>query len=320
MTNQIHPGPNGQTALILGITGAIGGAIAGALARRGFAIRAMSRKPKPETLFAFPVEWVAGDAMNRSAVLDAAQGASLIVHGVNPPGYRHWRELAIPMLANTIHAASIAGATILFPANVYVYGPQSGSVVNETSPKLPTSDKGKVRLQMEQMLEEAATMFGVRSISLRAGDFFGPGVTGSWFSQCVVKGGREAKALQNPSSPGVGHSWAYVPDLAEAFGRLVDRREQLDAFTLLHFAGHWDPEDAMCQTAHTIIGRPALRIKRFPWLTVYLGAPFVPFLREVIPMRWLWQHPLRLDNARLTQTIGEEPHTPMREAISSALA
>ncbi len=319
MTTLKDATPNGQTALILGITGAFGGAMAAMLARRGFAIRALSRHPKPADAFAFPVEWVAGDAMDRSAVAAAAQGAGLIVQGVNPPKYQRWRELAIPMLASTIHAASAVGATILFPANIYVFGPQSGPVVSETSPKLPTTDKGRVRLEMEEMLEKAAITMGVRSISLRAGDFFGPGVTGSWFAQCVAKGGRAAKALQNPSSPGVGHTWAYVPDLAEAFGQLLDRRESLEPFTLLHFAGHWDPDNAICETAHDIIGRPALPIKRFPWFTVYLGAPFVPFLRELIPMRWLWRYPLRLDNTRLIQTIGAEPHTPLREAIASAL-
>lgn len=312
--------PNGETALILGITGAFGGAMAAMLARRGFAIRALSRHPQPADASPFPVEWVVGDAMDRSAVVSAAEGVNLIVHGVNPPKYQRWRQLAIPMLANSIDAASMAGATILFPANIYVFDSRSGTVVSESSPKRPTTDKGRVRLEMEQMLEAAAHAKGVRSISLRVGDFFGPGVAASWFAQCVAKGGREAKVLQNPSSPGVGHAWAYVPDLAEAFGRLVDRRASLDPFTLLHFAGHWDPDNAICETAHEIIGRPALPIKRFSWFTMYLGSPFVPFLRELIRMRWLWQYPLRLDNTRLLRTIGAEPHTPLREAVAGALA
>ena len=52
-----------------------------------------------------PIDWVKGDAMNAADVAAAAQGASLIVHGANPPGYRNWRGLAVPMLKATIAAA-----------------------------------------------------------------------------------------------------------------------------------------------------------------------------------------------------------------------
>ncbi|MEI8144963.1 MAG: NAD-dependent epimerase/dehydratase family protein, partial [Alphaproteobacteria bacterium] len=53
-----------QTALVLGITGAIGGAIAGALAKRGYAIRALARNVATrKTTCAFPVEWVEGDVL-----------------------------------------------------------------------------------------------------------------------------------------------------------------------------------------------------------------------------------------------------------------
>ncbi len=38
---------------------------------------------------------------------------------------------------------------------------------------------------------------GVRSLIVRAGDFFGPDVPSSWFSQALVKGGRTAKMIQD---------------------------------------------------------------------------------------------------------------------------
>ncbi len=308
-------------ALVLGITGAIGGAIARTLARRGYAIRALSRHPAGAAAFPFAVAWAQGDARDASAVLRAAQGAALIVHAVNPPGYRNWREEAIPMLANSVEAAAASGATILFPANVYVFSPASGPVVTEDTPKAPTTRKGKVRLEMEAMLEAAARERGVRSISLRAGDFFGPGVSGSWFAQVVAKGGLEARRIDDPARPGTGHAWAFVPDLAEAFGRLVDRRGSLKPFTLLHFGGHWIADGRMLTEAvQRAIGRPDVPIRPFRWFTVWLGAPFVPFLREVIEMLWLWKHPLRLDNARLESLIGPEPHTPLAQAVGLALA
>lgn len=307
-------------ALVLGATGAIGSAIAASLAARGYRIRALTRIPPKASAGKFAVDWMAGDCLDEAQVVSAAQGASLIVHAVNPPGYAKWREVGIPMLANTIEAAAANGATILFPANVYVFSPRSGPVVTEVTPMIPETRKGKVRLKMETMLADAAAHRGVHVIAVRAGDFFGPGVTGSWFAQALAKEGRSATVLRDLCPPGIGHSWAYVPDLAEAFARLVDRRDTLPPYEMVHFRGHWtDPGRAMTEAVHRAIGRDALRIKPYPWFVFYLGAPFVRFLREAIEMLWLWRHPLRLDNSKLERLIGPEPHTPLDAAVTETL-
>lgn len=309
-----------QVALILGISGAIGGAIAGALKARGYRIRALSRQVPNNTATTLANEWIKGDVMNKDDVIAAANGATLIVHAVNPPGYAKWREVALPMLRNTISAAAASGATILFPANVYVFSPASGAVVTETTPLQPKTRKGQVRLEMEQILADAASSRGVRTIAVRAGDFFGPSVTGSWFPQALAKGGRSAKVLRDLGPQGVGHSWAYVPDLAETFARLVDRRATLAPYEMVNFQGHWlAPGRQMAEAAHRVIDRADLAIKPFLWFTVYLGAPFVTFLREAIEMIWLWKHPLRLDNTKLQRLIGPEPHTPLDLAVAATL-
>ncbi|MFN3688427.1 NAD-dependent epimerase/dehydratase family protein [Salinarimonas sp.] len=313
------PPRDAPIALVLGITGAIGGAIAFRLAARGFRIRALSRRPLDPARFGFPVEVAIGDARDARAVSTAAAGASLIVHGVNPAGYRRWREEALPMLASTIEAAAAHRATILFPGNVYVFDERAPARVDEATPRRPATEKGRVRLEMETLLEEAARARGVRTIALRAGDFFGPGVESSWLAQAILKGGREARAFTRLSPPGIGHAFAYVPDLAEAFARLVDRRETLAPFTLLHFAGHYDTRGvAFAQAAARVLGRD-LKTKRFSWALVRLAAPFSPFLREVVEMAWLFRHPLALDNAALERLIGPEPHTPLDQALARTL-
>jgi nucleoside-diphosphate-sugar epimerase len=314
------PSASAPIALILGLSGAIGGAIAERLAMRGYRIRSLSRTEPSAAKHHFAVDWIKGDALNKADVVAAASGATLIVHAVNPPGYAKWREVGIPMLRHTISAATVSGATILFPANIYVFSPASGALVTEATPMSPKTRKGQVRLEMELLLADAAASRGVRTIAVRAGDFFGPGVTGSWFPQALAKGGRSAKVLRDLTKPGVGHTWAYVPDLAETFARLVDRRETLATYELVNFQGHWtDPGRAMAEAAQRVIGRADLAIKPFPWVTMYLGAPFVTFLREAIEMLWLWQHPLRLDNRKLERLIGPEPHTPLDLAVAATL-
>ena len=310
-------------ALVLGLTGAFGAAVGKALADRGWTVRALTkRSPVDRPVFPFAVEWREGDALEDGAVAAAAEGASLIVHGVNPPGYRRWREDGLPMLANTIAAARTQRATILFPANAYVFSAASPTSVDEDAPRSPTTRKGRVRLEMEQMLEQAtAAGDGVRAIVVRAGDFFGPGVQHSWFGKAVAKGGRKTKLIRTLSPAGVGHAWAFVPDLAETFARLVDRRAELPAFTLVHFAGHFDATGRdLAEAVRRGIGDPALPIRPFPWGAVRLAAPFVRLFAEVNEMTWLWTRSLALDNRRLVALLGDEPHTPLDQAVAAALA
>jgi len=67
------------------------------------------------------------------------------------------------------------------------------------------------------------------------------------------------------------------------------------------------------------VGKPQLPIKKFTWWLIGLSSPFVPLSREVWEMRYLWQVPVALDNAKLVSLIGEEPHTPLDEAVASTL-
>jgi NAD(P)H-binding len=83
-----------RTALIVGATGGIGSETARALIARGWTVRALSRNPKQaaeRSAGLGAVEWVQGDAMNASEVVAAAAGVSVVVHAVNPPGYRNWK-------------------------------------------------------------------------------------------------------------------------------------------------------------------------------------------------------------------------------------
>src|SRR4029077_2183548 len=99
---------SGRIALVLGATGGIGGETALALSRRGWKIRAFSRAAKPADSSGW--EWVKGDALERASLEAAARGVSAIVHAVNPPGYRNWATLVLPMIENPLAAAQASGA------------------------------------------------------------------------------------------------------------------------------------------------------------------------------------------------------------------
>lgn len=306
-----------RIALILGATGGIGGEMAQGLLKRGWTVRALHRTRTGED--AAGIRWIPGDALDRAAVTEAAEGARLIVHAVNPPGYRNWGTTVLPMLDNTIAAATAEGARIVLPGTVYNYGPDAFPLIGEDAPQNPTSRKGAIRVEMERRLKRASTE-GARVLIVRAGDFFGPRAGNGWFGQAMVKAGQPIRAMTNPGRPGVGHQWVYLPDLAETMLRLVERDEALPAFARFHMEGVWDETGTgLIEAVRRVTAKPDLPVRRFPWLLVRLASPFVPFFREVLEVGHLWRRPIRLTNRRLIDALGEEPRTPLDEAVRTTL-
>lgn len=316
-----------RTALVLGATGGIGGEVARRLAARGWVVRALHRDAAwmaaagGQGMAGFDVRWIQGDAMRSADVVEAARGAGLIVHAVNPPGYRNWAELVLPMLEGSIAAARASGARILLPGTVYNYGPDAFPVITEASPQNPHTRKGAIRAEMERRLRAAAEADGVRTLIVRAGDFFGPRARNNWFSQALVKPGRPVGAVSYPGRHGIGHQWAYLPDVAETMLRLLERTDAApEPFATFHMEGHWDADGTeMVAAIGRAVGRPGLKARPFPWWLLAAASPVVPLFRELREMRYLWRVPVRMDNARLRRVLGEEPRTPLDEAVRTTL-
>lgn len=308
-----------RTALIIGITGNIGRAAAEAFIAHGWRIRALHRNPPTaESAVGAGIDWHQGDALNRADTMRAAADTDVIVHAANPPGYKNWRTLALPMLENTIAAASAFGARILLPGNVYNYGPDAGVLVAEDSPQNPLTRKGRIRVQMEAALQAAADR-GVRSIIVRAGDFFGPGVRNAWFDQ-LVKPGRPVKSITYPGDPEAGHAWAHLPDLAETLALIAEREQHLPASDRFHFGGHYmAPGIEMVHAIRRVAAAPDAPVRKLPWFALYAAAPFHTLSRELLEMRYLWRISLQLDNRKLVDLLGEEPHTALDEAVHRSL-
>jgi nucleoside-diphosphate-sugar epimerase len=319
--NEKARGQGTRTALVLGATGGVGGETASALLRHGWHVKALARDvAKAAARNALTgIEWLQGDAIDRDSVIAAARGVVLLVHAVNPAGYRNWGGLVLPMIDNTIAAARVSDARILLPGTIYNYGPDAFPVLSEESPQHPTTRKGAIRVELERRLKEASRN-GTRTIVLRAGDFFGPRPGNNWFSQGLVKPGRVVRSITYPGTPGVGHAWAYLPDVAKAFALLAEREGTLEAFATYHFEGHWDRDGSAMPTAIAqALGRSDLKVKPLPWGLLRLVAPFNETVRELLEMRPLWREPVRLDNRKLVATLGYEPRTPLPEAVAATL-
>ncbi|POA98986.1 hypothetical protein C2134_09005 [Chromobacterium sinusclupearum] len=310
-----------QTALVVGAAGGIGGEVARQLRDAGWEVRGLVRSLEQPVQMRDGIVWIRGDAMRPDDVAKAAEGCAVIVHAVNPPGYKRWAELVLPMLDSTIAAAKREGAAIVLPGTVYNYGPEAFPILRENSPQHPLTHKGAIRVEMEARLRAHAAGGG-RVLIVRAGDFFGPRAGNNWFSQGLIQPGKAIRRIQNPAAPGVGHQWAYLPDVARNMVELLSRRESLEPFAVFHLGGHWDADGTqMAQAIRRALQRHGVNAKvgAFPWWLIRLIAPFNTTLREMMEMRYLWRKPVRMDNGKLLGVLGRERVTPLDEAVEATL-
>jgi nucleoside-diphosphate-sugar epimerase len=303
-----------RTALVLGATGGVGGETARALLVAGWKVIALARRPSGDPA----IHWIRGDAMHRDDVVAAATGVQTIVHAVNPPGYRGWERLVLPMIDNTLAAARSSGARVVLPGTIYNYGSDAFPLLREDSPQHAATRKGEIRVELERRMASAA-QDGVRSLILRCGDFFGSHASNNWFAQGIVTPGKPLRAIHYPGPPTLRHAWAYLPDVGATIAALLEREASLEPFARFHFAGHYISGNTLHAAIRRVAGVSNLRLRGFPWPLVTLGAPFVETLRELRKMRYLWHIPVQLDGTRLHAFLGEVPHTPLDDALLATL-
>ena len=138
-------------ALVIGASGAFGGAVAREMIERGIHVTAMVRPGG--SAVALDVATVQGDALVAEDVLRAARGQDVIVFGFHVP-YTQWDPVAVDAARNVAAAARAVGATVLFPGNVYTL-PTSDAPLDERTEPAPRTKLGRIRVEMEAIFERA---------------------------------------------------------------------------------------------------------------------------------------------------------------------
>src|SRR5262245_58764173 len=259
--------------LILGAAGRLGHAAAEAFRDAGWSVDALVR---PGAAARAPKGTNVLEVLARDAAIEAARGADVVLHALNPP-YTQWHTLALPLAYVAIDAAEAAGATLLCPGNVYNFGVGMPPVLDENTPMRPTTRKGRLRVEMEQRIREA-TERGMRAVVLRAGDFFGGG-RGAWFDLVITKDLDEGRVTY-PGPLDVVHEWAYLPDLAQAFVRIADKRATLPAFAHFGFPGHAVTGNELAAAIGKALGRE-FAVKRMSWWLIHALRPVMGMSREL---------------------------------------
>lgn len=311
--------------LVLGASGRLGRAVVEAFAQAGWAVVAQVRRDRGG--WPAGVRAVAAELADTPALARAAEGTTAVVYAVNPV-YTDWDTELLPRAREGLAVAAALGALFMLPGNVYGFGEAMPPRLTPDTPQRPTTAKGRQRVALEA---EMAAWPGLRSVVLRAGDFFGAG-TGSWLDLVIARdllpGGR-GRRLTYPGPLDRVHAWAYLPDLARAFVAVAqhdaDRPASRVAHRVFTFAGHavtgaeW--LDALQSAASRCGVSPAggWRHGSMPWGFIRLAGWVWPMGRELSRMAYLWRVPHALDGSALEAAVGRQPSTPLVDALTASL-
>jgi nucleoside-diphosphate-sugar epimerase len=311
--------PRQRRVLILGANGRFGLAAAQAFAAAGWDVLAQVRRDAAAGMPA-QARLVTAPLSDLDALAAQAAGADVVAHAVNPH-YARWGTELLPLARQGMDIAERLGARFALPGNVYNYGAAMPETLTAATPQRPGTRKGRWRLQLEDELRARAPR--LRSVILRAGDFFGGG-TGVWFDDVVTAGIAKGK-LAYPGTPTLAHAWAWLPDMARALVGLCEL-DTLPDVVDVPFEGFtltgtqlMEALEAVARGAGLGGARPFKR-GGAPWWLMRALAPVVPILREVVEMRYLWETPHRLDGSALARWLPGFRSTPLPVALRASLA
>jgi nucleoside-diphosphate-sugar epimerase len=157
--------------VILGSNGAMGQALAGELLKFSADITLVSRSPQ------------AVNSSDKLLALDLTLPANVeraiqdmdIVYITIGFAYRSsvWQKLWFPFMESVIQSCIRHNAKLVFLGNIYALGSNAVNHITESTPPQPTSKKGQVRAQVDQLLLSSIESGQLQGIIARAPDFFG---------------------------------------------------------------------------------------------------------------------------------------------------
>ncbi len=302
-----------KTVLVLGANGGVGKVVAKAFLDKGWRVMGLVRAGKSAGEGIISIH---ADLFDTAAVVKACGPVDIVFNGLNVP-YPVWAKEALPMYEAAADVTEALGARQIYPGSVYNFGSSMPPVLTPQTPFAADTLKGCIRVSIEAMLRSRAETGRLRTIVIRAGDFFGNGAPNSWMQALVAKDLGKRKIV-TPGKKKTIHAWAFLPDLAATIVRLAEVETILGAYEVFHFESHNVSARTLGEAGSRAIGRK-VKVGHMPRFVFSLIALFDPFMRAALEMLYLWDVPHALEDARLAEVIGEVPHTPLDRALKTLL-
>lgn len=303
-----------KKALVLGATGGMGYSIVKELLKREVEVIAFARtKSNIVRLFGDEKDVTAfsGDIFKLEDLKEAAKGVDVIFQAANIP-YSEWEQKLHLFMNNILTAAKSQSAKLVMVDNIYAYGRSEGVVIDEEFPKNPHTKKGRIRLDVEQLIKESGVPFVIAHFP----DFYGPNAENTLLHY-TLKSIVENKKAGYVGDQEIAREFIFTPDGAKAIVHL--------AFEDQAYGQNWN-----IPGYDAIKGRELVQVIRevtgFQKRVSTISKNMIRFLglfnrdmREVVEMFYLNEEPVVLNGAKYEQYFGEVPRTSYYEGLKQTM-
>jgi nucleoside-diphosphate-sugar epimerase len=290
-----------ETQVVFGAAGALGAVVVRRLTAEDKPVRIVVRDVERARKVLPPsADIVTGDATDAESVPTACRNASIIYHCVNVP-YSKWMAVMPTVTDNILMGARDAKARLVFPGNVYGYGPFQTIPATEDHPLAATSKKGLLRITLERKLMDAHRSGDIRLVIPRFPDYYGPNVTNKLVAPIfeAALAGKKASWLGELDVP---HDLVYIDDAAAACVLL--------GATESAYGQAWHVPGAGPITGRQFIEMAFKAAGKKPKISV-MGRGFfrffgllVPDAREMLELLYEFEKPLVLDGSKFARARG----------------
>ena len=301
--------------VVIGAAGAIGKVVVPVLLARGHHVRVVGRDVGKIPDFG-EVERVSADIATEDGCARALAGMDAAIYTLGLPYTKKAFATYGPMMERFVAAAKRAGVkTALLISNVYPYGRPRTPLVAEDHPRVSVSVKGLHRKAQEDALL-AADGPGLRAISLRLPNFYGPDATASLAHGIfeAARTGGTANLLGPIDTP---QEMVFTPDVGPVIADLLEHPEARGAY---NFAGpgHTTFREFTAKV-FAAAGKPVKSRVAGRGMVRVMGL-FSSLLRELGEMMYLQETPVLLDDTKLRAFLPGLRKTSYDEGIRLTLA
>ncbi len=295
--------------------GAVGRETASLFAKRGDAVRVVQRT-QPRNL-PYGCSFQAADSTDREATIQACAGVDTVVCCIGfPYDSALWRTAWPKAIENLIEGCALSGARLVFADNLYMYGPQSKPLTEDTA-LTGYGRKPALRAEITRLWQSAHEAGRLRAVAVRAPDFYGPDVPTSVISAFGVAQFLAGKPALIPYPPDHPHDFNYVPDFARALVSLADAPD--DAY-----GQAWHVPSAPTRTLREVLTLAAEMIGVSPRITV-LPQQLLPIVGivnkpvgEIVEMRFQWDRPYIVDASKFAARFWRDA-TPLETGLGDTI-
>ncbi|NVJ85745.1 MAG: NAD-dependent epimerase/dehydratase family protein [Algoriphagus sp.] len=304
-----------KKAVILGANGNIAQIVSKELHQKGWEIVQFSRNPKKVN---GSDQLVKGNLLDPLNVENACEGADIVflLAGVTY-NTKSWQEEWPKIMRNTLDACITHSSKLVFFDNMYACDPSSSSHLTENTPLNPSSKKGRVRMEILQMLWREVAEENIKAIVTRSADFYGPNAKNSFLNELVIEKMKSGKSPQWLYNGAKRHSFTYIPDAAKATAFLALQGDSWNQTWNLPTDSSYPSGEEIVDILNRQLSLDK-KLKVLPGWTIWILGFFVPALKEIRELQYQLDQDYCLDSSKFEKTFNWKP-TSIEDGVKSCL-